>query len=60
MLGFWIPFLLLLVVIATMPWWPYSGRWGYGPGGLVIALLVVWLLMIWLGWVAWAWPWAAV
>lgn len=33
---------LLLLVIASLPAWPYSGSWGYVPSGILsVALLVV-------------------
>jgi hypothetical protein len=38
---------LVLLLLAALPIWPYSGDWGYGPGGLLGFLLVV-LLILWL------------
>lgn len=35
---------LLFLVVAALPAWPYSARWGFGPGGvlcLMLALVVV-------------------
>lgn len=33
---------LLLLVIASLPTWPYSDAWGYVPSGILsVALLVV-------------------
>jgi hypothetical protein len=37
--------LLIVLVIATMPAWPYSRTWGYYPSGLVALVLSVLLLM---------------
>lgn len=59
MFGFWFLLVLLILIFVAMPWWPYSRGWGYFPGGILIALLLLWLLLIWLGYIAWAWPWAA-
>ena len=42
-------FLLLLIVLllAVLPTWPYSQGWGYYPtGGLGLVLLVVIILMV--------------
>lgn len=42
-------FLILLVVllIAALPAWPYSGGWGYYPsGGLGIVLIIVAVLLL--------------
>ncbi|MGQ9372041.1 DUF3309 family protein [Azospirillum sp. ST 5-10] len=56
-------FLLLLALIAvfllTGPWWPYSRGWGYGPSGVVLALLVLWFALVWWGALVLALPWAA-
>ena len=37
--------ILLLVLIAALPTWPYSRGWGYFPSGLLGLLLVIMLLM---------------
>ena len=46
---FWIVILVLLVILigASAPAYPYSRSWGYGPAGVLAALLVV-LLVLWL------------
>jgi hypothetical protein len=41
--------LLVLILLGALPTWPYSGRWGYGPSGLVGALLVVLIILVLLG-----------
>lgn len=60
MWGFWILVILLLVLIAALPTYPYSREWGYGPSGILVALVILWLVVIWLGAVAFWWPWAPV
>lgn len=40
--------LLIVLLLAVLPTWPYSGSWGYYPSGgvgLVLLILVVLLLM---------------
>lgn len=40
--------IVILLLIGTIPSWPYSRGWGYGPSGgigLVLLVLVVLLLM---------------
>ncbi len=40
--------LILLGAVGTLPAWPHSRSWGYGPSGglgLVVAVLIVLLLM---------------
>jgi hypothetical protein len=39
--------LLVLLLVGALPTWPHSSTWGYGPSGLLGALLVV-LLVLWL------------
>ena len=40
--------LLIVVLIAALPAWPYSRGWGYYPSGglgfVVVLLLILWLL----------------
>lgn len=33
--------LLLVLLLGTGPWYPYSRNWGYGPSGLLGVLLLV-------------------
>ncbi|PPD07462.1 DUF3309 family protein [Methylocystis sp. SB2] len=40
---------LLLLLIGALPTWPYSSGWGYGPGGIVGALLAIVLVMALVG-----------
>jgi Protein of unknown function (DUF3309) len=40
-------FLLIVLVVATLPLWPYSRTWGFYPTGLIaLAMSVVILLAI--------------
>jgi hypothetical protein len=41
--------ILVLLLIGALPAWPYSGSWGYAPGGLLGAILVVVLVLALLG-----------
>ncbi len=38
--------ILVLLLLAILPAWPYSRAWGYGPSGLVGLILIVALLVI--------------
>jgi hypothetical protein len=38
--------LLLLVLLAALPSWPYSRSWGYYPSGFATLLLIVVILMV--------------
>ena len=41
--------LLVLLVIGTLPAWPYSGGWGYFPSGGLGLVLIILLIMLLLG-----------
>ena len=49
--------LLLVLLIATFPVYPYSRSWGYYPTSALAALLIVYFLLIWFGFVALWYPW---
>lgn len=38
-------FLLIVLVLGTMPLWPYSRSWGYYPTGLIAATMSVLILL---------------
>ncbi|MCI0708745.1 MAG: DUF3309 domain-containing protein [Chloroflexi bacterium] len=39
--------ILVLLVLAAIPQWPYSRTWGYGPsGGLGLLLLIILVLVL--------------
>lgn len=47
-LGTILVIVLVLMLIGTLPIWPHSSGWGYGPSGglgLVLVVIVVLLLM---------------
>ena len=38
---------LILLILGSVPLWPYSAGWGYGPsGGLGLVLLIVLILVL--------------
>lgn len=39
--------ILVLVLLAVLPSWPYSRSWGYFPSGIV-GIIVVIILILWL------------
>ena len=41
--------ILIVLLIAALPTWPYSSGWGYYPGGLLGAILVIILILALLG-----------
>jgi uncharacterized protein DUF3309 len=46
-------FLLLIIVIvlliAALPTWPYSAGWGYYPGGILGLVLIIVIVLLLLG-----------
>jgi uncharacterized protein DUF3309 len=41
--------ILILVLIGALPTWPYSRGWGYGPSGVLGAILIILLILALLG-----------
>ncbi len=41
--------ILILILIGSVPAWPYSTGWGYGPSGILGVVVVVLLVLILLG-----------
>jgi hypothetical protein len=41
--------ILVLILIGALPTWPYSSRWGYGPGGIVGLVLIIVLILALMG-----------
>jgi hypothetical protein len=47
MLGTILLIILILLLIGSLPTWPYSGGWGYYPsGGVGLLVLIIVLLLI--------------
>jgi hypothetical protein len=40
---------LVLAVVGAIPTWPHSRNWGYWPGGLLGAILLIVLILLLLG-----------
>lgn len=41
--------LLIILIVAAIPTWPYSREWGYAPGGGLAAILLIILILYLLG-----------
>jgi hypothetical protein len=41
--------LVIVLLVAALPTWPYSGAWGYYPSGGLGTLLVILLILVVLG-----------
>ena len=40
---------LILILIGSVPMWPYSTGWGYGPSGVVGLILLILIILIVMG-----------
>jgi hypothetical protein len=40
---------LILMLVGLMPTWPHSRSWGYGPSGIVGALVLVLVVLLLMG-----------
>jgi len=40
---------VVLLLIGTIPTWPHSQSWGYGPSGILGVVLVVMLILFLMG-----------
>jgi hypothetical protein len=38
--------ILILILLGTLPTWPYSRGWGYAPSGIVGVVVVIVLIML--------------
>jgi hypothetical protein len=45
-LGTLLLIILILMLIGSLPAWPYSRGWGYAPGGTIGTVLVVILVLV--------------
>ncbi|HWC62716.1 MAG TPA: DUF3309 family protein [Rhizomicrobium sp.] len=41
--------ILILALLGSVPLWPYSTGWGYGPSGGVGLLLIILIILIFAG-----------
>lgn len=41
--------LVIVLLVAALPTWPYSGAWGYYPSGGLGTLLIILLILVVLG-----------
>lgn len=48
-MGLIILIVIVLLLLAVIPTWPYSRGWGYNPAGLIAAILLIFLVLWLLG-----------
>jgi len=40
---------LVVLLLGTIPSWPYSRSWGYGPSSMIGVILLVFLILVLVG-----------
>lgn len=55
MLGTILLLLIILLLVGSVPAWPYSRGWGYRPSGVLGLLLIVLVVMAVLGYLPLGW-----
>jgi len=40
---------LIVLLLGTIPSWPYSRSWGYGPSSMIGVILLVFLVLVLVG-----------
>lgn len=48
-LGLILLIILVLILVGVIPTWPHSRGWGYGPSGIIMAILIILLILFFLG-----------
>ncbi len=51
MLGLILLLIIAVLIIGTIPSWPYSTRWGYRPSGILGLLLILLIVLILIGYI---------
>lgn len=49
MLGTILLIILVLLLVGSLPAWPYSTGWGYGPSGVFGTILVIIIVLVLIG-----------
>lgn len=49
MVMFVLPIFVIIALVATLPIWPHSKKWGFYPLGIISLIIVVILLLFWSG-----------
>ncbi len=49
MLGMILLIILVLLIIGTIPAWPYSRRWSYYPSSTIAVVFVILLILVLMG-----------
>jgi hypothetical protein len=52
-MGLLLLIVLVVLLLGSVPAYPYSRNWGYGPSGLLGLLLVVFLVLLLMGAIPW-------
>jgi hypothetical protein len=48
-MGWLVLLILVILLLAVLPRWPYSAGWGYVPSGTITLIVVIVLILVLLG-----------
>lgn len=48
-MGWLILLILVILLLAILPRWPYSRSWGYAPSGTITLIVIIVLILVLLG-----------
>jgi len=48
-MGWLVLLILVILLLAVLPRWPYSSGWGYVPSGTITLIVVIVLILVLLG-----------
>ena len=51
LLGLILLIVIVLLLVGSVPRWPYSRDWGYAPSGVLGTILIIVLILILLGYI---------
>jgi hypothetical protein len=54
-MGWLLLILLIVLLLGSVPTYPYSRTWGYGPSGILGLLLIVLLVLLLFSVIPWGW-----
>jgi hypothetical protein len=47
--------IVIVLLVGSVPVYPYSKAWGYGPSAVLALLLSLLMVLVLLNWVPWGW-----
>jgi Protein of unknown function (DUF3309) len=54
-MGLTLLLIVIVLLVGSVPVYPHSKTWGYGPSAVLALLLALLLILVVLKWVPWGW-----